>query len=69
MVWARGKDGRGELTKKGQNSCRGRSTGRGRPRFGWLDGMKRALAIREEGLQKATQLSKERNVWRELMRA
>ena len=24
--------------------------GRGRPRFGWLDGVKRALAIREVGL-------------------
>ena len=46
----------------------GRS-GRGRPRFGWLDGVKRALAIREVGLQEATQLAKERNVWRELVRA
>ena len=24
---------------------------RGRPRFGWLDGVKRALAVREVGLQ------------------
>ena len=35
---------------------------RGRPRFGWLDGVKRALAIREVGLQEATQLARERNV-------
>ena len=25
--------------------------GRGSPRFGWLDGVKRALAIRKQGLQ------------------
>ena len=43
--------------------------GRGRPRFGWLDGVKRALAIREVGLQEATQLARERSVWRELVRA
>ena len=41
--------------------------GRGRPRFGWLDGVKRALAIREVGLQEATQLARGRNVWRELV--
>ena len=28
--------------------------GRGRPRFGWLDGVKSALAIRKVGLQEAT---------------
>ena len=43
--------------------------GRGRHRFGWLDGVKRALAIREVGLQEATQLAKERSVWREFVRA
>ena len=36
--------------------------GRGRPRFGWLDGVKRALAITELGLQEATQLARERSV-------
>ena len=40
--------------------------GRGRPRYGWLDGMKRTLAIREVGLQEATQLAREMSVWREL---
>ena len=34
--------------------------GRGRCRFGWLDGVKRALAIREVGLQEATQLTREK---------
>ena len=43
--------------------------GRGRPRFGWLDRVRRALAIREVGLQEATQLAIERSVWRELVRA
>ena len=31
--------------------------GRRRPRFGWLDWVKRALAVKEEGLQVATQLA------------
>ena len=43
--------------------------GRGRASFGWLDGVKRAIAIREEGLQEAAQLARERSVWRELVRA
>ena len=42
--------------------------GRGRPMFGWLDGVKRALALREVGLQEATQLARERSVWRALVR-
>ena len=36
--------------------------GRGRPRFGWLDGVKRALAIRELCLQEVTQVARERSV-------
>ena len=36
--------------------------GRGRTRFGWLDGVKRVLAIREIGLQEATHLARERSV-------
>ena len=43
--------------------------GRRRPRFGWLDGLQRALAIREVGFQEAMQLARERSVWRELVRA
>ena len=42
--------------------------GTGRPRFGWLDGVKRVFAIRELGLQEATQLAREMGVWRELVR-
>ena len=34
--------------------------GTGRPRFGWLDGVKMALAISEVGLQEATQLARKK---------
>ena len=40
---------------------------RGRPRFGWLDGVKRALAITEVGLQEDAQLARERSACRELV--
>ena len=40
----------------------------GKPRFGWLDGVKRAVSVMEVGLQEATQLARERSVWRELVR-
>ena len=43
--------------------------GRGRPWFGWLDGVKKALAVREVGLQEATHLARDRSVLRELVRA
>ena len=43
--------------------------GKGRPRFSCLDSMKRALAVREVVLQEATQLEREKSVWRELVRA
>ena len=39
-----------------------------RPRFGWFDGLKRALAIKELGLQEAMQLARERSEWREFVR-
>ena len=43
--------------------------GRGTPRFNLLDGVKKTLALSEVGLQEATQLARERSVWRELVRA
>ena len=43
--------------------------GRGRPRFGWLDGVKKTLAVRRIVLQKAMQLVSERSAQRELLRA
>ena len=43
--------------------------GRGSPRFGWLDGVKKTLAVRRIVLQKAMQLVSERSAQRELLRA
>ena len=43
--------------------------GKGRPRFGWFERVKRAIAVREVGLQEAAQLARERSVWREFVRA
>ena len=43
--------------------------GRGRPRFGWLDRVKSSSALEGVCLQEASQLAKERSVWRELVRA
>ena len=43
--------------------------GRGRPKFGMLERVKRSLAVREEGLQEATQFATAMSVWRELVRA
>ena len=43
--------------------------GRETPWFGWVHRMKRVLAVREEGMHEATKLSRERSVWRELVRA
>ena len=34
--------------------------GKGRPKFDWLDGMKRALAVREVGLQEVSHFKRER---------
>ena len=43
--------------------------GRGWTRLGWLDVVKRALAVRVIGLQEPTQFARERIVWREIVRA
>ena len=37
-----------------------------KPRVGRVDGLKRVIAAREVGFQEATQLARERSVWREL---
>ena len=41
----------------------GRSA-RGRPMFGWMDGVKRALNDRRMGVREASELAKKRNEWR-----
>ena len=42
---------------------------KGRLKFIWLDGVKRALAVRKVGMEEETQLARERSVWREFVRA
>ena len=59
----------GHWTKKVKTATVRGHQGRGRPRFGLLDGVKRALAVREVGLQEATQLARDRSVWRDFVRA
>ena len=43
--------------------------GIGRPKFGLLDGVKRALAVKEMGFQEATKLNRKKIMWREHVRA
>ena len=41
----------------------GRSA-RGRPRFGWMDGVKRALNDRRMDVREASERARDRNEWR-----
>ena len=41
----------------------GRSA-RGRPRFGWMDGVKRALTDRRMDMREASERARNRNEWR-----
>ena len=36
----------------------------GRPRFGWMDGVKRALNDRRMDIREASELARNRNEWR-----
>ena len=40
---------------------------RGRPRFGWIDGVKVALGNREMAVEAAQQCAKDRKAWRSLV--
>ena len=44
----------------------GRSA-RGRPRFGWMDGVKRALNDRRMGVKEASEHARNRNEWRTIV--
>ena len=44
----------------------GRS-GRGRPRFGWMDGVKRALNDRRMDVREASECARNRNEWRTIV--
>ena len=44
----------------------GRSA-RGRPRFGWMDGVKRALSDRRMDIREASERARNRNEWRRIV--
>ena len=51
------------LLKKVMNVKVDWRSARGRPRFGWMDGVKRALNDREDGYQEASERVRNRNEW------
>ena len=52
-----------QLLKKVNAKVDGRSA-RGRPRFGWMDGVKRALNDRRMDVREASERARDRNEWR-----
>ena len=53
-----------QLLKKVMNAKVGRRSARGRPRFGWMDGVKRALNDRRMDIREASERARNRNEWR-----
>ena len=49
----------GHCAEKVGNPC-----ARGRPRFGWMDGVKRALNDRRMDMREASERARNRNEWR-----
>ena len=52
------------LLKKVMNAKVDRRSARGRPRFGWMDGVKRALNDRRMDIREASERARNRNEWR-----
>ena len=52
------------LLKKVMNAKVDGRSARGRPRFGWMDGVKRALNDRRMGVWEASERARNRNGWR-----
>ena len=52
------------LTKKVMNSKADGRNVRGRPRFGWMDGVKKALNDRRLNVREAKERARDRNEWR-----
>ena len=52
------------LLKKVMNAKVNGRSARGRPRFGWTDGVKRALKDRGMDVREASALARDRNEWR-----
>ena len=52
------------LLKKVMNAEVGGRSARGRPSFGWMDGVKRALNDRRMDVREASECARDRNEWR-----
>ena len=52
------------LLKKVMNAKVDGRSARGRPRFGWMDGVKRALNDRGMDVREASECARDRNEWR-----
>ena len=52
------------LLKKVMNAKVDGRSARGRPRFGWIDGVKRALNDRRMDVREASECARDRNEWR-----
>ena len=52
------------LLKKVMNAKVDGRSARGRPRFGWMDGVKRALNDRRMNIREASERARNRNEWR-----
>ena len=52
------------LLKKLMNAKLDGRSARGRPRFGWMNGVKRALNDRRMGVMEASEHARDRNEWR-----
>ena len=53
-----------QLLRKVMNVKVDRRSARGRPRFGWMDGVKRALNVRMVDMREASERARNRNEWR-----
>ena len=55
------------LLKKVMNAKVDGRSARGRARFGWMDGVKRALNNRNMNVREASERARNRNEWREIV--
>ena len=56
------------LLKKVMNAKVDGRSARGRPRFGWMDGVKRALNDRRMDTREASERARNRNEWRMIVK-
>ena len=55
-------------TEKGKNAKVDGKSARERPRFGWMDGVKRALNDRRMDIREASERARNRNEWRMIVK-